>query len=419
MKLSSLLFSLAITGLATQAADSKTAAKAVNALGVDLYRAHSSGDSNLLLSPYSIQCALAMTYAGADGDTRTEMQRVLHLPADENTPHESFKALASELTAMKSKSLERVRRSKERGGPSTPIELNIANRLFAQSGYPFRPAFLSLVKDTYAAPLEAMDFKKAPEPARVAINGWIDTQTKGRIRDIIPTGAIKSDMRLVLANALYLRAPWFNEFSERATNKERFLVHGRDGADVPMMHDVSHLGYAKRDGFQVVTRSYDGDELQFVILLPDDPAGLAAIERALTPDTLQQCVGLEQREVILHLPKFRIEPPTVPLGDSLKKLGMKTAFDDPKGSASFDRIAPRKPDDYLYIGAVLHKTFLALDEKGTEAAAATVVMMPAAAAALPSKPKPIEIRVDRPFLFAIQHVPSGACLFLGRVTDPR
>ena len=419
MKLPLLLMSLATITLASQAADSKIAGQAINALGVDLYRTQAGGEDNLLISPYSIQSALAMTYAGADGDTHAEMQRTLHFPGDDSATHGSFKTLASELTALKERSLQQVKQSKERGGPSTPIELNVANRLFAQSGYPFRPAFLSLVKESYAAPLEEMDFKKAPEPSRVAINRWIETETKNRIRDIIPTGAIKPDMRLVLANALYLRAPWADEFSERTTKNERFLVRGRDGVEVPTMQDLSHLGYARRDGFQVVTRPYHGGELQFVILLPDEPAGLAALERTLTPEVLQQCVGLEKREVILHLPKFRIEPPTVPLGDSLMKLGMKTAFDNPKGSANFDRIAPRKPNDYLYIGAVLHKTFLALDEKGTEAAAATVVMMPAAAAMPPPKPKPIEVRVDHPFLFAIQHGPSGACLFLGRVTDPR
>jgi serpin B len=142
------------------------------------------------------------------------------------------------------------------------------------------------------------------------------------------------------------------------------------------------------------------------------------VERTLTSQTLQGFARLEPQEVILSLPKFRIEPPVMPLATSLKQLGMKTAFDEPRGSANFDRMAPRKPDDYLFIGAVLHKTFLALDEKGTEAAAATAVLMAPGSAAAP-KPKPIEVRVDRPFFFAIQHVPSGACLFLGRVTDPR
>lgn len=419
MNLSSLLLFLAATSIAARAADSKIASEAVNALGVDLYKLQASGEANLLISPYSIENALAMTYAGADGDTRAEMQRVLHLPADDTAVHASFQNLATELVALRNRSMEWVKRSKESGGPSTPIELNIANRLFAQKGYPIRPTFLALAKDSYSAPVEEMDFAKAPEPARVAINRWVESETKDRIRDLIPKRVITPDERLVLVNALYLRAPWAVQFSERVTRGERFLVHGRDGVEVPTMSDKSSLGYDKRDGFQVVSRPYYGGELQFIILLPDDPNGLSIVERALSPQMLQEYALLKPREVILHLPKFRIEPPTVPLGDSLKTLGMKTAFDDPKGSANFDRMAPRTPDEYLYIGAVLHKTFLALDEKGTEAAAATAVAMARALAIPAQKPAPLEVRVDRPFMFAIQHVPSGACLFLGRVTDPR
>jgi len=417
MKSPLLIFALAITGLAAQAADSKIASDAINAFGLDLYRTQAGTEGNLLLSPYSTESALAMTYAGAEGDTRTEMQRVLHFPGDDGALHGSFKALALELAEYRARSMEWAKQSKEIGGPSTPIEFNVANRLFAERGYPLRPAFLSLVKESYAAPVEEMDFMKSPEPSRVAINRWVEAETKNRIRDLVPRDLIKSTTRLVLVNALYLRVPWEKQFSESATQKERFLARGRDGVDVPTMRDTSLVGYAKRDGCQVLTRRYYGDEMQFVIVLPDSPTGLAAIERTLTAKSLQECAHLEFRKVILHLPKFRIAPPTVPLSDSLKQLGMKTAFDEPQGSANFDRMAPRKPDDYLAISEVLHKTYLALDEKGTEAAAATAVVM--APTGAPREDQPIEIRVDRPFFFAIQHVESGACLFLGRVTDPR
>ena len=148
--------------------------------------------------------------------------------------------------------------------------------------------------------------------------------------------------------------------------------------------------------------------------------GLPAVEAKLTPDLLLACSGAESREVILHLPKFKITPPTVQLGEMLQKLGMTTAFDNPRGSADFDVMAPKRPEEYLYISKVFHKTFLELDETGTEAAAATaVVMMRALAMMEPKRPKPIELKADRPFLFAIQHAESGACLFLGRVNDPR
>src|SRR5260370_24793888 len=178
------------------------------------------------------------------------------------------------------------------------------------------------------------------------------------------------------------------------------------------------FGYAKREGYSAVSLPYAGNDLQFLVLLPEDLNGLRAFESKLSAEMLAQCAKLEERDVDLHLPKFRIEPSTITLAEKLEALGMKTAFNQPRGSANFYRMAPRKPDDYLYISQVFHKTFIAVDEKGTEAAAATAVAM-MAATALIERPPPIEVKVDRPFLYAIQHVPSGVCLFLGRVTEPR
>jgi serpin B len=186
------------------------------------------------------------------------------------------------------------------------------------------------------------------------------------------------------------------------------------------MHKTDkHFGYAKREGFTAVSLPYVGSELQFLVLLPDDINGLRALESKLTGDTLAACARLDTRDVDLYLPKFKIEPPTIALAENFEALGMKTAFDKPHGSANFDKIAPRKPNDYLYISQIFHKTFIAVDEKGTEAAAATAVAMMAGTALRSPPPPPIEVKVDRPFVYAIQHVPSGVCLFLGRVTDPR
>src|SRR5207249_3162430 len=179
-----------------------------------------------------------------------------------------------------------------------------------------------------------------------------------------------------------------------------------------------NFGYAKHDGFTAVSLAYAGGDLHFVVLLPDDVNGLHPLESKLTSKVLAECARLETRDVDLSLPKFKFEPPTIALAEKFEALGMKTAFDQPRGSANFDRMAPRKPNDYLYISQVFHKTFIAVDEKGTEAAAATAVAMMAGSARI-QRPAPVEVRVDRPFLYAIQHVPSGACLFLGRVTDPR
>ena len=359
-----------------------------------------------------------MTFAGADGETRTEMARVLHFVNDGNVPA-SFSALQHSLEEMSAKTAELVKQSKKFGGPSEPITLNIANHLFAQKGYHFREAFLALVKQNFGGAFEPIDFVADPAAATQRINKWVADQTHDRIRDLIPGGALDNTTRLVLANALYLKAPWANEFSQNATQPEPFFVRGAP-VDVPMMRKTDkNFGYARREGFTVISLPYVGDELQFVILLPDEINGLSGLEAKLSSEVLASCAKLQKRDVDLHLPKFKFEPPTITLAKQFEALGMKTAFDQPKGSANFDKIAPRTPSDYLFISQIFHKTFIAVDEKGTEAAAATAVAMLAGSALRSPPPPPIEVKVDRPFVYAIQHVPSGVCLFIGRVTDPR
>lgn len=385
---------------------------AINQLGLDLLRtqASASEQDNLLLSPYSIEVALAMAYTGADGHTREEMRHVLHLPADDAAVLGGFSGLAKDLADLQAAS----RREAEGG-----IEINIANRLFAQSGFAFQPAFTTALREKFGAPLKELDFKHAAEPSRIAINTWVGHETRERIRDLVPSGAINTTTRAVLANAIYLRAAWANAFDANDTKNRPFWIEGKTRADVPTMLKRSHYGYSKRNGYTALALPYIGGELQFVILLPDERDGIADLERAVTSDLLAGCAKLPQRDVILYLPKFKFEPPSLPLGAALRGLGMTSAFDQPRGSANFDRMAPRKPDDYLFISEVIHKSWLSLDENGTEAAAATAVVVLEALGVAREPPPPIEVRVNGPFLFAIQHVPSGACLFLGRLTDPR
>jgi serpin B len=409
----------ALTAMTQGATNFDVAAKATNELAVDLHRQLATGDQNLCISPYSIESALAMTFAGADGETRMEMAHVLHLTNDAGVPA-SFSTLQHSLEEMSAKTAELVKQAKKFGGPSEPITLNIANRLFAQKDYAFRPAYLSLVKQNFGGAFEPIDFVANPPAATQHINKWVADQTHDRIRDLIPGGALDKTTRLVLANALYLKAPWASEFSENATQPEPFHVRGGTPTDVSTMQKRSdHFGYAKRDGYTAVSLPYAGNDLQFLVLLPDDVNGLHALESKLTGELLAQCAKLQTRDVDLHLPKFKLEPPTITLAEKFEALGMKTAFDKPQGSANFDKMAPRKPNDYLYISQIFHKTFIAVDEKGTEAAAATAVAMMAGTALRSPPPPPIEVKVDRPFVYAIQHVPSSVCLFLGRVTDPR
>ena len=411
-----LLFALLTTAVrVTAAPDAKfdPATTATNQLGLELFRALATErpSENLLISPYSIQSALAMTYAGAEGETRTEMARVLHYPGDDAILHGSFLALRNAFDAAVEKSKADSDRRQQKGGKIDPLELRVANRLFGQSGYAFRAPFLALTKGSYDAPLEQLDFRTNSEPSRLTINHWVEEQTRQRIRDLLPEGSITDLTRLVLVNALYFKAPWSSPFRKALTENRPFRVNGTKSEPVPTMQHQSKLGYRAFGDFSAIALPYASDDFQFLILLPNDPAGLEALNAKLTPALLRECAQLKASSLLLFLPKLRIAGPTITLQKPLKALGMKTAF---QPSANFDRISP----DKLRVSEVFHKTFLALDEEGSEAAAATAVVMALRSAATAPQPTP-EIHVDRPFLFAIQHRSSGTCLFIGRVTDPR
>ena len=403
---------------AASAGDPTTAARAMNALGLDLLRQGTEASGNALLSPFSIQTAFAMTWTGADGATKAEMAKVLHYPEDEAEVQSSFQALQKALDDIATSTTERAANAKKFGGASEPITLAAANRLFGQADYAFRDTFLKTVEGVYGAPLQALDFQKNSAGARKTINDWVADRTNKRIQDLVPPDGIDRDTRLVLVNAIFLKAPWTKEFPESATQPAPFHLTPDRQKDVPTMRHQDRFGYAREDGFTTVTIPYVGGEIQFLVLLPDAGQSLGALESQVTPERLVACGKSAMKEVLLYLPKFKLEPPLMRLSRALQTLGMKTAFNIPRGSANFDRMAPRRPGDYLCISEAFHKTFLALDEKGTEAAAATAVAMMRVTSAIMKEPDPIEVRVDRPFLFAIQHRASGACLFLGRVTDP-
>lgn len=404
----------------TMAADGSTAmaAQAVNAFGLDLFRQVAKADANALISPYSIQSAMAMAYAGADGVTREEMARVLHYPKDETQVHRSFSGLRVVLENAVSESA-RCAADMRRYAPDEkrdPLVLAVANRLFGQTGYDFHAQFLARLKDEYNTPFESVDFIHHSSAATARINDWINEQTKHRIQDSVPPEALNELTRLVLVSAIYLKAGWTKPFDSTATKPDSFFINGRDKQNVPTMRLWGELGYAKGSGYSAVTLYYDSFRLRFLIFLPDKTDGLVSLEKSLTPDLLAAKWNWDDRDVTLHLPKFKLEPPVLPLAAVLQSLGMKSAFDKPLGSANFDRLAPRRPDDYLSLSAVFHKSYLNLDEQGTEAAAATVFE---AAMGIHEPKKPVIFKVDHPFLFVIQHVESGACLFLGHVTDPR
>ena len=390
--------SLAVNPHAAADDPAAPAAAATNAGGVKIFQAteRKTGD-NLCISPFSIQSALAMTYAGAADTTLSQMAAALEFPGEPAVLAAGFEALGA-----------RLRQSAERGGTDTA--LHIANRLFGAKEFAFRPAFLETCRTRFGAPLEEMNFRADPAAATKTINAWVEKQTESRIRNLIPEGALTKDTTLVLTNALYLKLPWAEEFFKSPDLP--FLVNGKDRKNVPAISRTDSFGYRKADGFTAVGVPFRGGQFQFLILLPDGdgPSPTAAL--------LATCAALPRTDVALTLPKFRLESPTLPLGETLQSLGMKSAFDIPRRSANFDGIAPRSPDDYLFLSEVFHKTFFALDEKGIEAAAATAVVM-MRATAMPVQRDPVEVRVDRPFYFAVQHSPTGTCLFMGKMVDPR
>ncbi|MEO7413469.1 MAG: serpin family protein [Opitutaceae bacterium] len=401
------------------------AASATNQVGLDLFRqlATKQPDGNLVLSPYSIESALALVYAGADGVTRSEMASALQFPTDDASLVAGLGGLRHALDRVSADSVATAESISRSGARVDPIQWNAANRLFGQVGEPLRDSFFQLMREGAAAPFEAMNFRGNAEASRAKINSWVEDTTHQKIRDLIPAGALTADTRLVLVNALYLKAPWQQKFAKAATLPRPFRNEsGGVLREVPTMQRTAPLRYAKEEGLTVVALDYLGGSLQFLILLPDEGRSLEAIASKITADDFLRW-GKSDRaprptSIALFLPKFRVEGKTLPLGQALRGIGVKSAFDEPRGSANFNRMAQRSGTNYLLLSDVFHQTFIALDEEGTEAAAATAASMALAASAV--KPvEPIEVHVDRPFLFAIQHRASGTCLFVGRITDPR
>jgi serpin B len=394
------------------AADENPAVNATNALGLDLYRMYAADGGNLCLSPYSIQAAFAMTTNGAAGKTLEEMRTTLHYPESLDTLNSSFSTLAADFAKRQERAAAWVKRT-GRGEPA--FNLLVANRLFGQRGYPFEQPFLDTVKNSYNAPLQLADFKGNFEKERANINHWVEDQTKDRIKDLLPEGSLNEQTSLVLVNALYFKAAWRHKFSKKLTKPAPFHLKADTAIQSPTMRTTTRLGHSKEDGYTAVTLPY-AEGFVMLLVIPDDIDGLAAFDRGLTADKLASLARLPTRKVDLHLPKFKIEGQSIGLKDSFEKLGMKLAFD--RKLANFDRMTSDRKLPVLYIDNAYHKTFIEIDEDGTEAAAATAVVM-RSKSDMPRPETPVEVRADRPFFYAIMDTASRTTLFLGRVTDPR
>ena len=377
-----------------------------NAFAFDLYHALSGREGNLFYSPFSISQALAMTSAGARGETLRQMEATLHHRLPQSSLHPAFNALDRTLAS----------RGKEPGGTPNDageagqyFRLNIANALWGQQGYEFLPDFLDVLAANYGAGMMAVDFVGVPDESRVRINDWVSDETSGKVKDLLPPGIIDESTRLVLTNAIYFNASWLWPFSPRDTEARPFHLDGGGTVSVPMMTETTKdfYGYAKGNRYQAVDLPYSWGELSMTILLPDE-GKLGELEDSLDSAMLDRIIDeIEIDYITLTMPLFEFES-EFDLGDTLAGMGMPDAF-----GAEADFSGMTRSRD-LWIFEVVHKAFVSVDEKGTEAAAATGAVMLLSG---PSK-EPIEVTVDRPFIFLIRDTGTGTILFLGRVSNP-
>jgi serpin B len=370
------------------------------ALGLDLLVAV-AGDDNVMVSPYSIATALSMLYPGARGATAEEMAAVMHLEVPDETLHAVRNYLDVALATTPPPMGDEDTRE--------PFAIRPANAAWGQGGYPFLEGYLTVLAEDYAAGLRLVDFSADPGGATDTINAWVEDATEDRIRDLIPPGVIDPLTRLVLVNAIWFKANWAEIFDPESTAPGTFTRLDGSTVTVPLMHDNRRAGYATTDRYEALRLPYAGDAAM-VIMLPTSgsPTELAA---ALAPEDLE--IAWEDFQVEITLPPFRFES-EIALKEALRSLGMKAAFVPPApGDDATADLTGITASRELFVQDALHKSFIALDENGTEAAAATAIVV-----GLTSAPPPATFTADRPFLFWIEHASTGELLFLGQVTDP-
>jgi serpin B len=364
----------------------------------DLYQALREEGGNLFYSPYSISIALAMTYTGARGETEQQMAETLQFLLPQEKLHPTFNALDLDLAS-------RGEGADEEQGEA--FRLSIANSIWGQQDYEFLSDFLDTLALNYGAGLRLVDFAKATEEARQVINQWVEDQTEEKIKDLIPEGALNSLTRLVLANAIYFNAGWFHPFDEGNTQEGPFNLLDGSQVSADFMFQEEEFNYTEGEGYQVIELPYVGWNTSMVILLPETDR-FEAFEANLSSDRAAEILAdLHMQNIQLKMPKFEYES-DYGLSNILAEMGMPSAFGS---DADFSGMDGTK---MLFIQDVLHKAFVSVDEEGTEAAAATAVIV--GLKALPEQP--VEMTIDRPFIFMIRDMETGTILFLGRVMNP-
>jgi len=342
-----------------------------------------------------------MTYAGARGKTAEQMRGTLHLTLKDEALHAAFAGLIGRLNSPAKDFREKP-----------AYELVISNALWGQQGYAFKKEFTQLLEKGYGAPLREVNYKTDAEGARRNINAWVEKQTKEKIKDLIPPGVLNEMTRLVLTNAIYFKSNWARKFEKAATKDGPFHLAGGKDVTTPMMHQRGRFAYLETDTFQALELQYIMRELAMIIVLPKKTANLRDVEKAfLAEEFVKWAARMDTKEVRVTLPKFKFTS-QFRLKGTLEALGMADAFKPDVADFSGMTAAEK-----LFIAEAIHKAFVAVDEEGTEAAAATAVIMSATAMPQPVEPK--VFTADHPFMFLIRHRATGSILFMGRLSNPK
>ena len=378
------------------AADQPAVVSGNNAFAVALYGQLRAQPGNLFFSPESISTALAMTYAGASGDTAAEMAKTLHFTLPPERLHPAMGALLSDLNAQ-----------------HNGYQLSVADALWAEKDFNFLDSFLKLTSSNYGAGFNPVDFKNAPDAARLTINQWVDNKTDNKITYLLQPGSVGPLTRMVLTNAIYFKADWERPFNIDATEDEDFHLSATQTVKAPMMNRTGEFNYFSGGSFQELEIPYKSGDLSMIIFLPSKIGGLPALEQSLTAANAQKWLTQLQPvpKVILSMPKFKMTQ-QFGLADTLSAMGMPQAFQEKL--ADFSGMTGKRD---LWISAVVHKAYIDVDELGTVAAGATAIEM-VAMSRQTQEPPPVVFKADRPFLLLIRDNRSGSILFMGRVADP-
>jgi serpin B len=379
-----------------QPSPDKKQAKGNNVFALNMYQQLRAAEGNLFFSPYSIRTALAMTYAGAKGRTAEQMETALNFTQRGIELHKGF--------------AESIRTLNAGGGDD--YDINIANSLWGDTTCKFLPPFREVIQSSYNSGLKKVDFINSAESARIKINTWVEEQTRERIKDLIPPGGVNNNTRLALVNAVYFKGFWSEQFNKELTRNEPFKHADGKTTQTALMRftKASDLPFFAGDGIKIVELDYRGNNISMVILLPDAADGLADLEARLNEFQLNRWLeSLQKQKVIVHLPRFSMNWGAKNIVPDLRALGMRDAF--VSKVANFSGIDGSRN---LLISSVFHKSFVEVNEEGTEAAAATGVMV-----GVTSMPLPPEVfRADHPFLFLIREKTTGTILFMGRLSEP-